>query len=78
MSSSASERMKPEMACLEAMYRGVVKLGVWPAMLLMWTTRLGFVGLTLPARELAGGFSQREMASWVVRMGWVMLMSRVA
>lgn len=39
--------MKPLIACLEAAYSGVGNEGHWPAMLLMWTTRLGFDGETL-------------------------------
>lgn len=50
-------------------------------MLLMWTTRLGFVGAALLAvllLLLEGELSQREMASCVARIGWVRLMSSVA
>jgi len=70
--------MKPLMACLLAIYNGVEKLGVWPAMLLIWTMRFGFVADALPTLLSFGGFSQREMASWVQRMGWVTLMSKRA
>jgi hypothetical protein len=45
-------------------------------MLLMMITRLGFVRLTLSAGFL--GLRKREMASWVVRIGCVTLMSRLA
>lgn len=42
---------------------GVTKLGVWPAMLLMCTTRLGLTGDTLPDLLPSGGLSQRDMAN---------------
>lgn len=66
--------MKPLMACFEAQYSGTAKADTCPATLEMWTMRFGFEG------EACGGEeeSQRVSASWVVRIGWVMLMSRVA
>jgi hypothetical protein len=53
---------------------GVAKPGAWPAMLEMWTRRLGLLGLALAVLAR----SQWEMASWEVRIGWVRLMSRRA
>lgn len=55
--------------CFAAMYIGVEKLGHWPAILEMCTTRFGLLGLALPFLEVGIGFSQREIASCVVRMG---------
>ena len=40
--------------------------------------RLGLLVLALPVLEVGDGFSQRLMASWLVRIGWVRLMSRQA
>ena len=48
----------------------------WPAMLEMWTIDFGeegFLFLLVEEEE-----RKWEMASWVVRIGWVRLMSREA
>jgi hypothetical protein len=60
------------------MYRGIANDGHCPAILEMCTTRLGLLVLALPVFDVEDGFSQRLMASWVVRIGWVRLMSRQA
>lgn len=67
-----------DIPCLAAIYIGTEKAGIWPATLEMCTMRLGLLGLTLPVLEVGVGFSQREMAIWVVRIGCVRLMSRQA
>jgi hypothetical protein len=67
-----------DLPCLDAMYKGTANDGACPAILEMWTIRLGLLVLTLPVLEVEDGFNQRLMASWVVRIGWVRLMSRQA
>lgn len=64
--------------CLDAIYRGTAKDGHWPAMLEICTMRFGLLVLALPVLDVEDGFSHREIASWVVRIGWVRLISRQA
>lgn len=60
---------------------GAWKGVTWPAMLEMWTIDLrgGFLWASFRLEE-EGEEEERkwEIASWVVRIGWVRLMSRLA
>jgi hypothetical protein len=67
-----------DLPCFDAMYNGTANEGHCPAILEMWTIRLGLLVLALPVLDVGDGFNQRDMASWVVRIGWVRLMSRQA
>jgi len=66
--------MKPLIACFDAQYSGTAKAETWPATLEMWTIRFGFEGDALGGEDE----SQLVSANCVVRIGCVMLTSRVA
>lgn len=71
--------MKPFKACLLAMYRGALRIETWPAMDEIWIIRFGFWGdaFCLDGEE-GREDSQRDMAIWVVRIGWTRSISIVA
>ena len=69
----ARDRTKPLMPCFAALYIGACIGVTWPAMLETWTMDFGeFSVLVLESDRKC------EIANWVVRIGWVRLISTFA